>query len=153
MAALRLTPLIAIAFVLGGCATVTDDDGGVAPGAEPKAGDILPNGALPAQEVEPGECALFGFSKSSRKLVFYSSEDEAKYVSSESRLVEVEPDGEFPSARYGPLTLSLGDSEALEGGQRYPFARLTEPQEDGFERVQPLVILMTCETPNDLDNL
>lgn len=110
--------------------------------------DILPNGALAAQTLEVGECGLFGFSKSSRKLVFFATEERALHVSSDSRRIELTPDGEFPASRYGDITLELGRSEVLEGGARYNNARLSDILPDGFTRVQPLVVLLTCESPS-----
>lgn len=149
MVGLLRPAMMALALGLWACATVEDGVSGSSNEAVGlKEDSVLPNGALPPQRLREGECGLFGFSVSSRKLVFFSTEAEAKYVSADNRQLTLVPDGVFPATNYGRVTLTLGESEGLTGGLRYPSARLSDLMPDGFTRVQPIVALVTCETPD-----
>lgn len=100
---------------------------------------------LPPRTLEAGECGLFGWAREDGQFVFFSS-DEAAQLVSDNRLSNLTPEGDFPATRYDPdVMLDLGTAEFLDGGQRYPEARLTVIQADGFELVQPLVLVLSCQ--------
>ena len=102
---------------------------------------------LPAQVLHDGECGLFGFSKSDAKLLFFSSQIRGLYwLNGATR--SLSPQGVFPDLDFENYTLDLGVAEPLEDGRRYPDARLSHTMDDGFRRIQPLVILETCGRPD-----
>lgn len=142
----RVMAAALISAVLSGCAStsVSADKRG----DKADAPRLAKDGVLPAQILRDGECGLFGFSASEQTLVFFSAPDRAAYIRADLTRGALTPQGEFPATDYGPVQLALGPSEALEGGLRYPQARLTDILPDGFTRVQPLVVLLTCEQPS-----
>ena len=107
---------------------------------------------LPTSELKPGECGLFGWSPdASRQFIFYADETSARY-NSEAGPVNLTAQSDFPATDYTdpagrPVTLRLGEGETMVGGMRYPGARLVSLNAEGWERLQPVAIVRTCQ-PN-----
>lgn len=107
---------------------------------------------LPTSELKPGDCGLFGWSTdASRQFIFYADETAARY-NSDAGPVDLIAQSDFPATDYidpsgRPVTLRLGEGEIMVGGMRYPKARLVSLNEEGWERLQPVAIVRTCQ-PN-----
>ena len=105
---------------------------------------------LPTSNLKPGQCALFGWSTDAqRQFIFYADETSARYKAAAGS-VDLVAQSAFPSTDYidpfgQPVTLRLGNSEAMNGGTRYPSARLVSLDEAGWERLQPVAIVKTCQ--------
>ena len=138
---MRTLFLICGAVLLSACASVPSGAGADAE----KAG-------LPTSNLRPGQCGLFGWSTGAeRDFIFYADETTARY-SGDAGPVDLIAQSGFPATNYTdpfgqPVTLRLGDSEAMNGGTRYPSARLVSLNADGWERFQPVAIVKTCQ-PN-----
>jgi len=131
--------------LLAGCATVGSDP--VAPSAATRAENTS---GLPAQTLAPGECGLFGWTKTdSPVFTFFATSRRAK--TDKLQLIPLED--AFPSATYRAVELGedslvrldLGEAELLDGGRRYANARLTIPGADGWETVQPIAAILSCQ--------
>jgi len=102
------------------------------------------------QELAPGECGLFGFTADEARLfVFYADADGAKFAP-DGKAQILTPQSAFPSERYldtngSPVMLSLGTGEVMNGGMRYPRAKITSKTEDGWERFTPVAIVRSCQ--------
>lgn len=145
----RAVGLFSLAITLDACATATPPSGATTKTVAAKtAATQSPASGLPSQTLAAGECGLFGWdTSSSPQFVFFATADRALYLSSDGPAQKLTPVGPFPSTRYGTLRLTLGAAEPLIAGTRYAQARVSEPLEDGFTRVRPLVILRSCQTP------
>ena len=134
--------VLPILLLLTACATTPDAaETSVGGQAEPTT-----RAELGPQRLAPGECGLFGWDRLSR-FAFFATEDRGLFANGKD-IVELVPEGGFPASDYGAVGLSLGTPEPLEDGTRYRFARLKTMQPDGFERVMPLVVIQTCQTPD-----
>ncbi|GHA92761.1 hypothetical protein GCM10009069_14740 [Algimonas arctica] len=136
---------LSLSLALVACSTTKDPD--------PRVNAVLaspqPAVGLPAQTLTPGECGLFGWDTSIRPtFVFFTTAKQALYLSSDGVTKTLTPVGPFPSVDYGSLKLTLGAAEQLIAGTRYPQARVTQVLDDGYTRVRPLVILRSCQTPD-----
>lgn len=128
----------ATAMLLMACATVE---------AEVPLEDPVPLRAdtLPAQTLQPGECGLFGWDTTgTRPFVFFATEQRALYVDGATVLTP-EAEEPFPASRYDLFTLELGPAETVADATRYPSAKVRQTLDDGFEKVRPLVVLLTCQ--------
>jgi hypothetical protein len=138
---------LSLSLALVACSTTNDPD------PVPRVSTALTSpqqaNGLPAQTLAPGECGLFGWDTSTRPtFVFFATANRALYLPSDGVTETLTPVGPFPSADYGSLKLTLGAAEQLIAGTRYPQARVTQVLDDGFTRVRPLVILRSCQTPD-----
>jgi len=43
------------------------------------------------------------------------------------------------------VTLRLGEGEAMAGGRRFPQARIVTSTVEGWERLQPVAIVQSCQ--------
>lgn len=145
----RGASLLGLAVTLGACATTTTTSPAKTKVVATEiAATQTPGSGLPSQSLAAGECGLFGWdTSSSPQFVFFATADRALYLSGDGPAQKLTPEGAFPSTRYGTLTLTLGAAEPLIAGTRYAQARVSEPVNDGFTRVRPLVILRSCQTP------
>lgn len=136
--------LLGLCVALVACSTTSKPDPVVSAISPPSNS----TSGLPAQTLAPGECGLFGWDTSSRPaFVFFATAERALYLSGEGSPETLTPIGPFPAADYGALKLILGAAEPLIEGTRYTQARVTQVLDDGFTRVRPLVILQSCQTP------
>lgn len=104
---------------------------------------------LPAQSLAPGECGVFGWSKSAvPEFIFFASETAAKFYQ-DGAVVNLLPDSaDFPAAKYVgdvALGLELGAPEAMMEGARYRSARLRLQTAEGWEKLIPIAALTTCQ--------
>ena len=101
---------------------------------------------LDAQSLATGECGLFGWTKDETpRFAFFATEGRGSYWDG-TQTVPLNPQGSFPNLTFDLFVLELGEREAFDDAVRYPSARTRKTLEDGFERVQPLVILETCQS-------
>lgn len=144
-ARVRGAVLFCLAVILAACTTTSD------PAPEVRTISSIGNStsSLPAQTLAPGACGLFGWDISIRpSFVFFATAERALYLSGEGSSPELLiPKEPFPSSDYGTLKLILGEAEPLVEGTRYAQARVSQVLDDGFTRVRPLVILQSCQTP------
>ncbi|MEM9599584.1 MAG: hypothetical protein AAF926_01055 [Pseudomonadota bacterium] len=99
---------------------------------------------LPPQTLNDGECGLFGWDGAgATRFVFFAKDRSALYADGQT-IRTLEAQSPFPATDYGSVQIVLGPAEALIDGVRYPQARLTEVLDDGFTRIQPLVMLESC---------
>ena len=145
---MRISFYFCVLFLLG-CATNNPQarnrqDGPAAP--EIAASDSsLPDG-LGRQVLAPSECGLFAWDHMAEpRFIFFATENTALYAPRGSPARALSPQDAFPSTRYGPVQLTLGPPEAMVDGIRYASARLKETLEDGFTRIQPVIVLQTCQ--------
>ena len=138
---MRLISFICGAAFLSGCASL--------PAPEPSTAEKT---GLPTSELNPGECGLFGWSTdAARQFIFYADATSARYNSAAGP-VDLIAQSVFPATDYTdpsgrPVSLRLGEGETMVGGMRYPGARLVSTNDEGWERLQPVAIVRTCQ-PN-----
>lgn len=131
---MRFFILIVCSLALTACATTTPTKNAQA--------DV-------SQNLKPGECGLFGWSTDeNREFIFFANENSARYNSA-SGPVDLVAQSAFPALDYldaasNPVTLRLGQGEIMNGGARYPGARLVTVSEDGWERLQPVALVQGC---------
>lgn len=131
---------LASAAFLAACATSSDV---VTPEVETPT-PVLTN-QLGAQTLAIGECGLFGWTtEKPSRFVFFATETRGSYWTGTSA-TPLNPSGTFPELQYSDFEIELGAGEDYAEAIRYPSARLRRTMSDGFERVQPLVILETCQ--------
>ena len=133
--------LLMTAIGLGACSTAPD----VVPETDDSAELQASSGdTLSPQTLGDGECGLFGWDGTgATRFVFFAKDRSALYADGQA-IRTLDAQGPFPATDYGSVQIVLGPAEALIDGVRYPQARLTEVLEDGFTRIQPLVMLETC---------
>jgi hypothetical protein len=141
-------PMRCVIFIFGltllsGCASVN--------GPASSSSKITSGGpGLPTSALKPGQCGLFGWSTdASRQFIFYADDSTARY-SDGSAPIDLVAQSVFPSTEYTdpqgkPVTLRLGAGEDMLGGLRYPSARIVSLNEEGWERLQPVAIVKTCQ--------
>ena len=135
----RLTSLIGGMLVLAGCATASPN---------PAQSTGISDG--PTSELAPGQCGLFGWSTDeTRSFIFYADQKTARYASADGprRLIA---ESAFPATEYrdtvgNTVSLRLGEGETMDGGMRYPGARIVTLTDEGWERFQPVAIIKTCK--------
>ena len=136
--------LIAALILTGGllvaCATAPDEAI-----KAPAEAATLTTPQLGPQTLATGECGLFGWTKETpSRFIFFATETRGSYWA-DGTTKSLIPSGTFPDMNYSEFEISLGVSEAYSDAVRYPSARLRQTLDDGFEMVQPLVILETCQ--------
>lgn len=105
---------------------------------------------LPTSELAPGQCGLFGWATDeTRKFVFYADKDTARYDSPQGP-VDLSAQAPFPATEYADtsgkaVTLRLGEGEIMDGGMRYPSARIVTLTDEGWERLHPVAIVRSCQ--------
>ena len=100
---------------------------------------------LGPQTLSVGECGLFGWtSETTPRFVFFATETRGSYWTG-AEAISLSPTGTFPNLDYTAFDLELGVQESYADALRYRSARLRQTLDDGFERIQPLVILETCQ--------
>lgn len=136
---MRLISFISGAAILAGCATTASDTAQSSEAA-----------GLPTSQLDPGQCGLFGWSTDElRAFIFYADEKTARYASLDGP-VDLIAQSKFPAMEYADtsgriVTLRLGESESMNGGMRYPRARIVTMTEEGWERLHPVAIVKTCQ--------
>lgn len=105
---------------------------------------------LTAKSLVPGECGLFGWTADQARLfVFYADKKTARYADPDGP-VDLFAETSFPAVSYkdpsgGLLELRLGQGEAMDGGTRYPKARIVTQTDEGWERLRPVAIVKSCQ--------
>jgi len=105
---------------------------------------------LPTSDLSPGQCGLFGWSTGeTRDFIFYADDKSARYASADGP-VDLVAQSDFPATGYTDpsghtVTLRLGEGEVMDGGMRYPTARIVTVTDEGWERFQPVAIVRTCQ--------
>ena len=131
--------LIFCAAALAACATTPDGTSSVA------GTDSIPPAAL-----KPGECGLFGWSADeSREFIFFADKKTARFKSADGA-VDLVAQSKFPAVDYldnagNAVTLRLGQGEAMTGGSRFPQARIVTKTAEGWDRLQPVAIVQSCQ--------
>lgn len=106
--------------------------------------------AIPPANLKAGECGLFGWSAdAAREFVFFADKKIARFKGPNGA-VDLEAQTEFPAVEYldglgNAVTLRLGQGEIMAGGSRFPHARIVTLTEEGWERLQPVAILQSCQ--------
>ncbi|MFB9375231.1 hypothetical protein ACFFUB_14800 [Algimonas porphyrae] len=133
--------LLIVALGVSACAS-NPDAGSMA--ADMSATGSASADRLPPQTLAAGECGLFGWDAvAATRFVFFAKGGAALYADGQS-IRSMRSEGAFPATDYGPVQIELGPPDALIDGVRYPEARLTALMDDGYTRVQPLVMLESC---------
>jgi len=133
---LRLSITFLCAVGLSACATTSPSVAGAA--------------SIPPASLKPGECGLFGWSAdASREFVFFADKKTARFKGSDGA-VDLVAQAKFPAVDYlddvgNPVTLRLGQGEAMSGGRRFPQARIVTLTSEGWERLQPVAIIQSCQ--------
>jgi len=137
---MRLILLFCGAALLSACASTP-------PPAAPNSAEVS---GLPTSQLAPGQCGMFGWSTGdSRDFIFYADQKTARYASLNGPL-DLAAQTPFPSTKYTDasgniVTLRLGEGEAMDGGMRYPAARVVTLTKEGWERLHPVAIVRTCQ--------
>lgn len=137
--AMRLLSLICGAALLGACAT--------SPQSQVSSSDLSEG---PRSQLAPGQCGMFGWSTdAAREFIFYADETSARYDSFKGP-IDLTAQTAFPSTDYqdmsgNSVTLRLGEGEVMNGGMRYPGARVVTLTDEGWERLHPVAIVRTCQ--------
>jgi len=93
---------------------------------------------------------LFGWSAdASREFVFFADKKIARFKG-EDGAVDLVAQTDFPAVEYldgsgNKVTLRLGVGEVMTGGMRFPRARIVTLTEEGWERLQPVAIVRSCQ--------
>ncbi len=140
---MRYFLLISICL-LSGCAAL--DIAKTAPEAKPS--------GLSARTLSAGDCGLFVWAADRAKtFTLFASESEAALYKegTEIGLTEENPalpsatSREFMDASGAAYTLTLLSPQEIEGGTRYKTGRLVSLDDEGWERVIPIVGLYACQ--------
>ena len=137
---MRLILLICGAALLGACAST--------PTATTSASTEM--SGLPTSQLAPGQCGMFGWATgATREFIFYADQKTARYDSSDGP-IKLTTQSVFPATDYtdpsgNPVTLRLGEGEVMDGGMRYPGARVVTLTDEGWERLHPVAIVRTCQ--------
>ncbi len=132
----RLVIFVICAAGLTACATTSPSVNGAA--------------SIPPAALKPGECGLFGWSAdASREFVFFADKKTARFKGPDGA-VDLVAQAKFPAVDYldaagNAVTLRLGQGEAMSGGSRFPQARIVTLTEEGWERLQPVAIVQSCQ--------
>ena len=137
---MRLTLLICASVLLAACATTPDT-------AVPASVELS---GLPTSKLAPGQCGMFGWATGdTRDFIFYADEETARYAGLNGS-INLTAQSVFPATDYmdpsgNPVTLRLGAGEVMEGGMRYPAARIVSLTDEGWERLHPVAIVRSCQ--------
>jgi len=136
--------LLISVFLLSGCATLD----------KIKESDTPPTPESSVPTLAAGECGLFIWTADADKIftLFSSETDTALYKNGEKRgLTEKNPslsfktDRQFMDASGAAYNLTLLSPQDIEGGIRYKAGRLVTLDDEGWERVTPIVGLYACQ--------
>ncbi len=136
--------LLMFVFMLSGCAAL--DIAKTALEAEPS--------GLSARTLLAGECGLFVWTADRAKtFTLFASEAEAALYKegTEHGLTEKNPalppaaSREFIDVSGAAYTLTLLSPQKIDGGTRYKTGRLVSLDDEGWERVIPIVGLYACQ--------
>ena len=136
---LRSVFLIFCSASLAACVTTPDSESSVA-GAN----------SIPPATLKAGECGLFGWSAdATREFVFFADKKTARFKGPDGA-VDLVAQAKFPAVDYvdtagNAVTLRLGQGEAMAGGSRFPQARIVTRTAEGWERLQPVAIVHSCQ--------
>ena len=152
--------LVLAAAALAACASTPNDTPAAAATTSAAAIDTVPDGGLPPQRLQPGQCGLFLWSMSApRKFVFFTEATSgAAVVLIDDVPVRVQmtsaggdvfgqflTDTEFQDAPSGRMVqIMINPGEALEGGQRVDSGNLLVRNADGWETVLPVTGVRAC---------
>lgn len=106
--------------------------------------------SIPPANLKPGDCGLFGWSADeTREFVFFADKKTARYKGPNGA-VDLEAQTKFPAVDYldesgNSVTLRLGEGEIMNGGSRFPKARIITLTDEGWERLQPIAIVQSCQ--------
>lgn len=106
--------------------------------------------SIPPASLKAGECGLFGWSAdASREFVFFADKKTARFKGPEGA-VDLVAQAKFPAVDYlddagNAVTLRLGQGETMTGGRRFPEARIVTQTAEGWERLQPVAIVQSCQ--------
>ena len=106
--------------------------------------------SLAAKTLAKGDCGLFGWTPDqAREFIFYADETGGKFaVDGQVRiLTSTDP---FPAKSYvdaqgRPISITLGQAELMNGGMRYPAARIRSETDEGWERLTPVALVESCQ--------
>ena len=132
---MRFYFVILCAVVLSACATTPDATG---------------SAKITETTLKPGECGLYGWSvDAKRDFIFFADENSARY-NSVTGPADLNAQSAFPSLDYldeagRSVTLRLGSGEVMDGGMRYPSARIVTMTDEGWERLQPVAMVRSCQ--------
>jgi hypothetical protein len=93
---------------------------------------------------------MFGWATGdTRDFIFYADEETARYAGLNGP-INLTAQSVFPATKYtdpagNPVTLRLGAGEIMEGGMRYPAARIVSLTDEGWERLHPVAIVRSCQ--------
>ena len=133
---MRIFISIICAAGLSACATTSPSIGG--------------DEAIPEASLKAGECGLFGWSADdAREFVFFADKKTARFKGPDGA-VDLVAQARFPAVDYldnagNAVTLRLGKGEAMAGGRRFPQARIVTRTAEGWERLQPVAIVQSCQ--------
>lgn len=139
--AMRLPVIILVSAFLSACASTS-----------PNTSQSIKTADKKASQLSPGQCGFFGWSTGdTREFIFYADRKTARYDGA-SGPVSLTAKSAFPATEYtdpsgNSVTLRLGEGEVMDGGMRYPMARIVTLTDEGWERLHPLAIIRTCQ-PN-----
>jgi len=136
---IRFAFLISCAVALTACATTP-----------PSVTSIAGGETIPPATLKAGECGLFGWSAdASREFVFFADKKTARFKGPNGA-EDLVAQSEFPAVEYldvagNSVSLRLGQGELMTGGTRFPKARLVTLTDEGWERLQPIAIVQSCQ--------
>jgi len=139
---MRVLPLILCSLAMTACATT-------APREKTSAG--ISDSTVSQSSLKPGECGLFGWSTDEkREFIFFADKNSARYNGANGPVNLVAQSG-FPAKDYldsagNPVMLRLGEGELMNGGMRYPGARIVTISSEGWERLQPVALVQGCKS-------
>ena len=105
---------------------------------------------ISSSSLKAGECGFFGWSPGAeRKFIFFATEKTARFDGPNGP-IDLVPQSQFPAIDYidangVPVALRLGEGELMSGGRRFPNARLVTTTDEGWERLQPVAIIQSCQ--------
>lgn len=93
---------------------------------------------------------MFGWSTDRRRdFIFFADADSARF-NGENGPIDLVAQAAFPALDYldaegRTVSLRLGDGEIMSGGMRYPGARIVTLTDEGWERLQPVALVRSCQ--------
>ena len=152
------------AALLGGCQSTSNSSGSRANNSvldQLPAIDVLPDAGLEAQQLAPGECGLFLWSKTDlTKFIFFSKALSGQAIiaqaNGQTQLQQTGAGGDifgqfntkmqYAAKRPNQIVeLSLKAGELLEGGQRLESGMLTTEGADGWRTKLPVLGVRACQ--------
>jgi hypothetical protein len=134
---MRFVSIFGLALALTACATSAPTSQTTVSGAS-------------IETLKPGECGMFGWSTDRRRdFIFFADADSARF-NGENGPIDLVAQAAFPALDYldaegRTVSLRLGDGEIMSGGMRYPGARIVTLTDEGWERLQPVALVRSCQ--------